>query len=213
MTGNWGAYSLSATADRNDTFYGEDTIVTNGSLPRISFNRGERPLAGRLLYFGVTSELATILRSTTVSDVRKSDQGLTRLDVNPTVRIPFTKWPFLSVNSSVGWRGTYWTESLANGVQVPESITRQYFDFQSRITGPVFNRIFNPKDGNGHEVQARHRAVGPASAHDAHRQLRPDRPDRGPRLCRRQRDAGDLRADQPPVREAGDVAGRCSAPR
>ncbi len=149
VTGNWGAYSLSATADRTDTFYGEDTIITNGSLPRISFNRGERPIAGRLLYFGATSELASILRSTTVGDVRQSDQGLTRLDVNPTVRIPFTKWPFLSVNSSIGWRGTYWTESLVNGVQVPDGIGRQYFDLQSRITGPVFNRIFNPKNGTG----------------------------------------------------------------
>ncbi len=153
LTGNWGAYSLSATADRNDTFYGEDTIITNGSLPRISFNRGERPIAGAPLYFGVTSEFASILRSTTVGDVRQSDQGLTRMDVNPTLRIPFTKWPFLSVNSSIGWRGTYWTDSLVNGVQVPESITRQYFDFQSRITGPVFNKIFNPKDSTGTKLK------------------------------------------------------------
>ena len=149
LTGNWGAYSLSATADRNDTFYGEDTIITNGSLPRITFNRGEKALGKSPLYFGVTSEFATILRSTTTNDVKQSDQGLTRLDVSPTVRIPFTKWPFLSVNSSVGWRGTYWTESLVNNVQVPESIGRQYFDFQARITGPVFNRIFNPPDPKG----------------------------------------------------------------
>lgn len=149
VTGNWGPYSLSATADRNDTFYGENSLVTNGSLPRISLSRAERPIAGALLYFGTKSEFATILRSTTVNDVRQSDQGLSRLDVNPTLRIPFTKWPFLSVNSSIGWRGTYWTESLANGVQVPESVSRQYFDFQSQITGPVFNRIFNPPDPTG----------------------------------------------------------------
>ncbi|HEX6976173.1 MAG TPA: putative LPS assembly protein LptD, partial [Vicinamibacterales bacterium] len=127
VTGNWGAYSMSATADRYDTFYGEDTIITNGSMPRVSFNRGEKAIGKSPFYLSVNSELATILRSQTTNDVKQSDQGLTRLDVNPTVRIPFTKWPFLSVNSAVTWRGTYWSESLANGVQVPENIGRQYF--------------------------------------------------------------------------------------
>ena len=61
----------------------------------------------------------------------------------PTLRIPFTRWPFLTVNSMVGWHGTYWSESLVDGKQVPESPYRQYFEFSSRITGPVFSRIFN----------------------------------------------------------------------
>jgi LPS-assembly protein len=37
ISGNWGAYSLSTTLDRNDTFYGEDTFVTRGSLPACVF--------------------------------------------------------------------------------------------------------------------------------------------------------------------------------
>jgi hypothetical protein len=62
--------------------------------------------------------------------------------------VPFTRWPFLTINSSVSWRGTYWTESLnAVGEQVEESLGRRYFDFQSRITGPVFNKIFNTPGG------------------------------------------------------------------
>ena len=54
---------------------------------------------------------STILRSTTQNDEEVANHGLTRLDVNPTIRFPFTSWPFLTVNSCVGWRGTYWTES------------------------------------------------------------------------------------------------------
>ena len=54
------------------------------------------------------------------------DQGLNRFDVNPTVRIPFTRIPFLTLNSTVAWRGTYWTESLnAASQQVPEALKRQ----------------------------------------------------------------------------------------
>ena len=57
--------------------------------------------------------------------------------------MPFTRVPFFTVNTSVGWRGTYWSESVAGGAQVPEALKRQYFDFNARITGPVFMRIFN----------------------------------------------------------------------
>ncbi|CAN5381548.1 hypothetical protein BH23ACI1_BH23ACI1_02110 [soil metagenome] len=143
VSGNWGAYSLSATADRNDIFYGEDTIVTNGSMPRVAFSRGERPIGGLPAYFGVASEYVTIQRSTSLAGQTAEDLGLTRMDVTPSIRIPFSRWPFLSVNSVVAWRGTYWTESLEGGVRVPEPIGRRYFDLQARITGPVFHRIFD----------------------------------------------------------------------
>jgi hypothetical protein len=60
------------------------------------------------------------------------------------------------VNSSVSWRGTYWSESLDDkGVQVPEPIGRQYFDLLSRITGPVFNRIWNTP-GNEYAEKFKH---------------------------------------------------------
>jgi LPS-assembly protein len=156
VAGNWGAYSFSATADRNDYFQGTATYASTGSLPRVSFSRGERKIAGAPLYFGVSSEYVTLVRSSTTNDVKTQDQGLTRLDVNPTVRIPFTRWPFLTLNSSVSWRATYWTESLdENRLQVPEAIGRRFFDFQTRITGPVFNRIWNTP-GNGYAQKFKH---------------------------------------------------------
>ncbi|HXW06227.1 MAG TPA: putative LPS assembly protein LptD [Vicinamibacterales bacterium] len=158
VTGNWREYVLSGTLDRNDYFFTEgDTtrIISNGSLPRITFSRGERPIGRSKVYFGASTEYVTLLRSEDRDGTRRSDQGLTRLEVNPVVRVPFTKWPFLSVNSSVSWRGTYWSESLVNGVQVPESVTRQYFDLLARVTGPVFNRIWNTP-GSGYAEKIKH---------------------------------------------------------
>ncbi len=144
VTGNWSQIVLSGTLDKTDVFYPDGSYTTYGGLPRINFNRAERRIAKSPFYFGVGAEYATMLRSTTSSDgVAINDQGLTRMDVAPTLRIPFTRWPFLSINSTVGWRGTYWSESLVDGKQVPESVGRQYFEFASRITGPVFSRIFN----------------------------------------------------------------------
>jgi LPS-assembly protein len=144
VTGNWSQFVLSGTLDRTDVFYPDGSYTTYGGLPRINFNRAERRIAKSPFYFGAGAEYATVLRSTTSKNgIALNDQGLTRMDVAPTLRIPFTRWPFLTVNSMVGWHGTYWSESLVDGKQVPQSLNRQYFEFSSRITGPVFSRIFN----------------------------------------------------------------------
>jgi LPS-assembly protein len=146
ITGSWSQFVLSSTLDRTDVFYPDGAYTTYGGLPRINFNSPERRLAKSPFYFGAGAEYVTMLRSTTNADgvtEPDHDQGLTRVDFTPTLRIPFTRWPFLTVNSTIGWRGTYWSESLVDGRQVPEAIGRQFFDLNSRITGPVFSRIFN----------------------------------------------------------------------
>jgi hypothetical protein len=74
-----------------------------------------------------------------------NDHGLSRIDFMPTVRVPFTRWPFLTFNSSVSWRETHWSESIdpVTKRQVEVPINRTYFDFQTKITGPVFSKIFS----------------------------------------------------------------------
>ena len=137
LSGAWRAYSIGVTADRNDYFSSETSFTTTGSLPHITVLRSEHAIGKSPLYFGVAGDYATIVRSSTNNDVKVSDQGLTRMDVNPTLRVPFTKWQFLTVNSVVAWRGTYWTESLDdNNQQVEDPIGRRYFDLQTRVTGP-----------------------------------------------------------------------------
>ena len=146
LTGSWTQGVLSATMDRTDVFYPDGAYTSYGGLPRVNFARPERRIGKSPFYFGAGAESATIIRDTVNANgtsLPGQDQGLTRLDVTPTVRIPFTKWPFLTLNSAVAWRGTYWTESLVNGQQVGESIWRGFFDFSSTVTGPVFSRIFN----------------------------------------------------------------------
>jgi LPS-assembly protein len=147
LSGSLGQYQVSATADRTDYFYSATSLTTYGSMPRVAVSRAERPIGRTPIYFGVNSEYVTLLRSSTVDDVKTQDQGLTRMDITPTVRVPFNRWPFLGINSAFAWHGTYWTESMLGSTQVNDGISRQYFDFQSRFTGPVFTRIFNPPQG------------------------------------------------------------------
>ncbi len=153
LTGAWSGYSVSVTADRNDYFSDETSFQTTGSLPRVWVTRAEQAIGSTKMYFGVNGEYVTLVRNVTTNDVKVSDQGLTRFDVSPTLRIPFTKWPFFTVNSVVGWRGTYWSESLENNQQVEDPIGRRYFDLQTRVTGPVLNRIWTPNSGYAEKVK------------------------------------------------------------
>ena len=148
LSGSWAEYVLNATFVQRDYFEGTDRLTRDGNLPRVNLSRGERPIGRSSIYFGANGEYVTFVRKAIVEGETRADRGLTRLDFTPTVRIPFTKWPFLSINTSVAWRGTYWTESLdEEGVQVPESIGRTHFDVVSRITGPVFHRISENASG------------------------------------------------------------------
>jgi LPS-assembly protein len=149
VNGTLAGLQIAATADRNDFFSTATSLTTHGAMPRVNISRPERPIAGSSVYFGVGGEYVTLLRSTENDGVRTSDQGLSRFDVAPTLRVPFNRWPFLGINSTVAWHGTYWTESLTDppAVQVNEGLGRQFVDFSVRTTGPVFTRIFNPPQG------------------------------------------------------------------
>ena len=156
ITGNWQEYVFNATLEQRDIFDTTDRLTRDGTLPRFSLSRGERPIGKLRLYFGANGEYVTFVRKTIDDNVTVSDQGLSRFDVSPSLRIPFTRWPFLTINSAIMWRGTYWTESVdASRVQIDSGIGRSYFDFQSRITGPVFNRIFN-NPGSGYAEKFKH---------------------------------------------------------
>ena len=156
VTGAWGSYTLNGTVDWNETFFGDTESTVHGSTPRVSFSQAEQ-LLGRLpVYFSLGSRYAGLLRQRRTGD-QESDTGLTRLDVSPVVRVPLTRWPFLTINPSVRWTGTYWTERLdeQTGVQVEDGIARRYFDLQSQITGPVFVRIWDTPD-SGYAERFKH---------------------------------------------------------
>jgi LPS-assembly protein len=145
VLGNWGANTLSGTIERNEIFsdVNNDNSNVTGSLPRITFSRAEQKLGNLPIYYGSTSEFVTLIRTDKRADL-VNERGLTRFDIFPTMRIPFTRWPFLTINSAIGFRETYWTESLANdGTRVPDPIERHYFTLSSTITGPVLTKIFN----------------------------------------------------------------------
>jgi LPS-assembly protein len=143
VSGNWGANSVSATLDRNETYTNDVDSTVFGSAPRVTFSRGEKQIPGIPVYFGVGAEYVSLVRTAKTADVT-NDLGLDRIDVFPRIRFPFTRLPYLTFNSSLGFRETFWNESQTPvGLRVPESIHRRYFTMASTITCPVLTRIFN----------------------------------------------------------------------
>ena len=126
-----------------------------GSKPRVALNRGARKIGNSPVYFSLNSDYYGIARISK-SSTREIDNGLTRIDFSPGFRLPLTKFPFLTLNTSVAFRNTWYSESLdANGVQVEESLFRRYADLRAEAVGPVFTRIWDTPD-NGYAEKFKH---------------------------------------------------------
>src|SRR4029078_2124607 len=112
----------------------------------------ERPVPGTPLYFGATSEFVHILqdaKDVSTNPVKVVDASLSRMDFAPQVRFPFKKWQWFTVNSTLGWRDTFYTRSydptsVGPDAVIPRtiidsSLNRTVFTLNSQLTGPVFN--------------------------------------------------------------------------
>ena len=149
-------FSVNATIDRNETFYGTTSSATYGSWPRVTLSRNERPLFGSVAYFSLVGDFSRAVRENT-TDTLTTDLSLTRFEVMPQIRYPFTKWQWFTVNSTVNWRDTYFSRSLAPGTAdvTDDGLNRKFFQFQTRLTGPVFARVWNTPD-NGYAEKFKH---------------------------------------------------------
>ena len=125
----------------------------------VRFTAPDRPIGRSRVYVGVTGEAIQIISQ---DDIRfpSTDHSLWRFDALPTIRAPLSNWPFLNVATSASWRLTHWTESLdattATRPQIDEPITRQIFDLQADLTGPVFSRVFTAAPDNGYAERFKH---------------------------------------------------------
>ena len=171
VTGAWRNYALNATFDRSEYYYDANNSTVTGGTPRIYVSRNERPLfPGSDLYFAATGEYAhlsneVITQDPTTGTQTDTNHSLNRLDFSPTIRYPFKKWQWFTVNSSVAFHDTYYTSSYAQPLLpgadstqdplVAQGLNRQYATVQAQVTGPVFSRIFDTP-GNGYAEKFKH---------------------------------------------------------
>ncbi len=143
VNGNWGPYSISSVYQRSEAFEGTVGSTTYGAAPRITGTVAPRELFGAPIYAGTSTEYAYLLYRDTRGPT-PVDRGMARMDLMPTVRVPFSKLTFLTVNSSAAYRLTHYSRSLDERErQIDTPLTRSYLSVRSDVVGPVFTRIFN----------------------------------------------------------------------
>ena len=146
LTGQLSDYAISGTYDFSETFFGDRESALVGGGPRVTAGRGKTEVPGTPLYYSLDAEYVRLLRVSRYSrsgeDV-ELDSGLNRFDVSPALQWPFTKWPFLTIDSNLQWRTTYWDESIEQREQVPVGIGRSFFEAATRATGPTFVKIWD----------------------------------------------------------------------
>jgi LPS-assembly protein len=171
LVGAWGKYSLNATFDHSEYFYNLTDSTLSGSWPRVAFARNERPIGDSPVYFSLNTEFLSSLstRNQGITDannntvITSTDNGLSRVDLAPQVRFPFKKWAWFTVNSTVGWRETYYTRSYAPtndpnvlpSVVIDTGLNRTLYTLQAQVVGPVFNRVWDTPE-NGYAEKFKH---------------------------------------------------------
>ena len=161
VVGNFSGFALNGTFDRTEWFNTTTSSGVVGSSPRLTLTRSDRPLFSRSpIYFGATAEYAHLDRQTRDGDRLVDDRSLGRIDVAPQIRYPFKRWPFLTVNSTLSFRETFYTRSLdpkdtTGATILDQSVNRHYFTLLAQVLGPVFTRVWNTPD-NGYAEKFKH---------------------------------------------------------
>ncbi len=155
VSGAWGGLSLNAVYDRLEYFYNSTDSQVTGRGPGFTATYSGRKLPAVPVYFSLNLDAANMLfigssvTTTNGTAVKTTlDKSLNQVDVLPSFRVPLSTLPFLSVNATVAYRTTYFSESLAEDLrtQVEDAVTRRYADMRADIVGPVFSRVFTPNN-------------------------------------------------------------------
>jgi LPS-assembly protein len=145
LTATFSRVYASALFQRTETFSdvarGDSQVY--GGTPRATASLAPQRLFGTV-YGSLNADAGYLpfqqIRGGRVTD----DRGLARFDVQPSVRAALSRLTFLTVNSTVSYRTTYYTRSLdLQGRVTEEPLTRRYLSLRSDVIGPVVARIWD----------------------------------------------------------------------
>jgi lipopolysaccharide export system protein LptA len=165
VTGALAGYRITGTYDRQEYFTGTTVSTVRGSAPKLDVTRPDRLIANSPVYFGVASEYVHLVvqNKDTSAAPPVTTANIDRVDIQPVIRFPFTRLPFLSLNTSLMWRNTFWSNSLASVWQAPAmgslitpnpftaadfipstaGISRRFFEMTANANGPTFVKIWD----------------------------------------------------------------------
>jgi LPS-assembly protein len=139
-----GPWAASALYQRNETFTDRARSLVYGGTPRLTANLAPQRFRQFPVYGSLNSEFAYLPYRDITNGVVRLDKSLNRADLAPTLRMPLSRLTYLSVNSSVSYRSTFYSKSFDEEQNVvPEPYLRQYLALRTEVVGPVFTRIWD----------------------------------------------------------------------
>lgn len=161
VSGSVKTLRVTGTFDRYENFQPDDRSDLRSSAPRINLSRPDRLIPKLPVYYSVGSDFVHLVNQGFDSNhkrTRKDD--ISRLEVLPMLRFPFTRLPFLAVNTSLSWRNTFWSDSYTRlpdgkaGPRGPAPISRRFFEMGADVSGPTLVRIFDtPNSRFKHSIE------------------------------------------------------------
>jgi LPS-assembly protein len=170
LSGSVKRMRITATAEQHDYFYnridGQGIPRTsrqrNGRMPMVNVSMPDRAIGPSKVYIGGSAQAGYLVDQQDLDDP-ETKLNLFRIDGGPTLRAPLSSLSFLSATADASWRITHWSRSYQitdlddptnDRLQVPLSLTRQLFEVEASVTGPVLARIF-PEKGVKHVIEPR----------------------------------------------------------
>ncbi|MBN1222901.1 MAG: LPS-assembly protein LptD [Candidatus Aminicenantes bacterium] len=154
LSRSWSYFNLNMRVSRFETHYTDrDNAIVRNNLPEIGFSSSKIKLFSPL-YFSFASNFSaweygwTYAKREGVTYAENFEEGSQRysqsLSFVPTLSLPFTSIPWLSVNSSLSTNLAYDFQSYAPNTKtiVSEPLLRQNISFNMDFIGPVFNKVF-----------------------------------------------------------------------
>jgi len=152
----FGPLATTLLYQRNQTFDSEQQSVLYGSTPKLTAILAPQQLFGAPIYASLNTEYGYLPYRNVNNNVVTLDNSLARVDLAPAVRMPLSRLTYLSVNTSAGYRTTYYSRSFnTRGIAVPDSFVRDYAQLRTEIVGPVFTKIWDTPD-SGYAERMKH---------------------------------------------------------
>jgi len=140
----WSYFNLNVRASRFDTYSSMiNSSVIRQSLPEFSFSSSKIKMISPL-YFSFSSTFSNWQYGWDYQFENNNQKRSQDLTFNPTLTVPFTSIPWLTLNTSLAANFFYYFKTYAPNTQnvVDEPLLRKDYSVNFEFRGPSFYRIF-----------------------------------------------------------------------
>jgi LPS-assembly protein len=138
-----GPVSLDFLTNYTEYIVSGQTTTVYSKLPSVGITVKQLKLFGSPVYLSLDADYSNLQK--TLSSFESKYQ---RLDFQPMIGANFTGISWLTINPKLLYRFTNYTDSLSlsDNLLTGEPVTREYMQFDMKMTGPVFYKIYFTPD-------------------------------------------------------------------